>query len=83
MKLDIFDKTKSKTGQLTLPKQFEEEIRPDLIKRAVLVVQSKHRQPYGASPDAGKRSSSILSKRRRAYRGMYGFGISRVQPLTP
>jgi large subunit ribosomal protein L4e len=36
------------------------------------------RQAYGASPDAGMRHSSKLSKRRRKYRGCYGFGISRV-----
>ena len=61
-----------------MPVQFSEEIRPDLIKRAVLVLQSNKRQPYGASPKAGKRASVRLSKRRRAYRGPYGFGISRI-----
>ena len=35
-------------------------------------------EPYGASPEAGKRSSAKLSRRRHDYRGSYGFGISRV-----
>lgn len=78
MKVDVLDKSKNKTGEVTLPKQFSEEVRPDLIKRAVLSIQRENMQPYGASPDAGIRASSILSKRRRAYRGMYGHGISRT-----
>lgn len=78
MKLDIFGTTKNKTGEIKLPFQFEEEYRPDLIHRAVLAVQSHKRQAYAASSDAGKRASAKLSRRRRDYRGSYGFGISRV-----
>ena len=66
------------TGNKDLPKQFDEEIRPNLIKRAVLTIQAKNRQKYGASPEAGKRASAELSRRRHAYRGSYGIGISRV-----
>jgi len=47
-------------------------------KRAVLTYQSNRRQRYGAGKEAGKRASATLSKRRRAYRGSYGLGISRV-----
>ncbi|MBU2589731.1 MAG: 50S ribosomal protein L4 [Nanoarchaeota archaeon] len=61
-----------------LPKQFDTEYRPDLIKRAVLSLQSHNRQPYGAKTDAGLRASAELSRRRRKYRGSYGKGISRV-----
>jgi large subunit ribosomal protein L4e len=61
-----------------LPAQFNETVRPDLIKRAVLSLQSRQRQPYGASPEAGKRASAELSRRRHNYRGSYGYGISRV-----
>ncbi|MCH8328976.1 MAG: 50S ribosomal protein L4 [Nanoarchaeota archaeon] len=78
MKLDILDNSKKKTGEINLPTQFDEYIRPDLIKRAVLALQSNKRQPYGAKAEAGKRSSSIISKRRHQYRGCYGFGISRT-----
>jgi len=66
------------TGNKNLPVQFNEEIRPDLIKRAVLTIQTNRRQRYGASPDAGKRASAKLSRRRHDYRGAYGIGISRV-----
>lgn len=78
MKLPIVNKENQKTGEKELPKQFNEEYRPDLIKRAVLSLQSKARQPYGAHPEAGKRHSAELSRRRRKYRGAYGYGISRV-----
>ena len=78
MKLDIFDAAKNKTGEIKLPIQFEEELRPDLIQRAVLSVQSHKRQAYAVSTDAGKRASAKLSRRRRDYRGSYGIGISRM-----
>ena len=78
MKLTIFDLANNKVGEIQLPKQFQEELRPDLIQRTVLAIQSHRRIPYSASPSAGKRSSAKLSRRRRDYRGSYGFGISRV-----
>ena len=78
MKADILNLKGEKTKTIDLPDQFNEEIRPDLIKRAVLVIQSNKRQPYGANPRAGKRASATLSRRRRKYRGSYGHGISRV-----
>ena len=65
-------------GTIKLPVQFEEEIRPDLIKRAVLAVQSHRYQPQGTDPEAGKKFSSKLSRRRRDYKTSYGHGISRV-----
>lgn len=78
MKLDILDSANNKIGEIKLPWQFEEDFRPDLIHRAVLAIQSHKRQVYAASEEAGKRASAKLSRRRRDYRGSYGFGISRV-----
>ncbi|MBW2979999.1 50S ribosomal protein L4 [Candidatus Woesearchaeota archaeon] len=78
MKVSVLSSSKEKKKEIDLPSQFGEEIRPDLILRAVLAVQSNKRQPYGASPEAGKRASAIISKRRHDYRGSYGFGISRT-----
>jgi large subunit ribosomal protein L4e len=78
MKLEVKDVKNGKTGTIDLPTQFTEEVRADLIKRAVLVVQANNRQAYGANPDAGMRHSAELSRRRRKYRGSYGHGISRV-----
>jgi large subunit ribosomal protein L4e len=78
MKLTILDKNGKKSGEMDLPKQFKEFVRKDLIKRAVEVVEANSRQKYGAAPRAGKRHSVLVSKRRRKYRGSYGFGISRT-----
>lgn len=65
-------------GKMKLPLQFDEEMREDLIKRAVLCLQASARQPYGTDPMAGKKASAEVSRRRRKYRGSYGQGISRV-----
>jgi len=45
-------------GEIKLPKVFSFDYRPDLIKRAVLAIQSHRRQPYGTDILAGKRSSA-------------------------
>ncbi len=78
MKLKILDATSTEKGSKDLPKVFGEQIRPDLIKRAVESLQANARQRYGADPRAGKKCSAELSRRRRKYRGSYGHGISRV-----
>lgn len=75
--MDILDLEGKKIGTIKLPNQFNEEYRPDLIKKAVLSLQSKRRQKYGRNSEAGKRYSSTLSRRRRKYRGAYGHGVSR------
>lgn len=76
--MEILDIDGKGTGDKKLPVQFSEDIDPDIIKRAVLTIQSHNIQPYGADPMAGKKSSAELSRRRRKYRGSYGHGISRV-----
>lgn len=78
MQLKIKDSKNAEQGSVKLPIQFSEEFRADLVSRAVHAIQSHKRQPYGADPEAGKKSSAELSRRRRKYRGSYGFGISRV-----
>jgi large subunit ribosomal protein L4e len=78
MKLKIMNPDNTETGTINSPLQFQEPVRPDLIKKAVLALQAHHRQPYGAFPLAGKRPAATLSKRRRDYRGSYGIGISRT-----
>lgn len=78
MKLKVFNQESKEIGTKDLPKQFTEPLRKDLIKKCVHVLQGNARQQYGAHPEAGKRPSASLSKRRRKYRGSYGIGISRV-----
>jgi len=75
-------KTKTIDGkhgkEMALPSQFNEPVRTDLIKAAVLAIQSNRRQAYGAKPEAGKRASAKLSRRRHDFKTSYGIGISRV-----
>ncbi len=58
MKTVIFDVQGNKKGEIELPKVFNTDFRPDLIKRAVLAIQSHKRQPYGSDKLAGKRTSA-------------------------
>jgi large subunit ribosomal protein L4e len=77
MKVKIIGLDGKEGNEVNLPRQFSEAFRPDLIKKAVLVIQSHNIQKTGVNPKAGMRSSSYLSKRRRRYRGTYGPGRSR------
>jgi len=57
-------------GSIELPEFFEEEVREDLIKRAVIASQSSRFQPQGVDWYAGKRTS--------AFSVGPGRGVSRV-----
>lgn len=78
MELRVLSTENKETGKKKLPKQFEEPVRHDLVKKAVESIQSNKRQAYGAKPGAGKRASAEISRRRHKFRGAYGHGISRV-----
>ena len=78
MKLSILNQKKEDIGKLELPSQFQEEVRPDLIKRAIIAIHYNDRQPYGADLRAGKKASAKVSRRRHSYKTSYGLGISRV-----
>ena len=58
MKTVVFDVQGKQKGEIELPKVFNTNFRPDLIKRAVLAIQSHKRQPYGSNKLAGKRTSA-------------------------
>lgn len=78
MKVQIKTIKGTEKGNIELPKQFSEPIRPDLIRRAFRVFRSHTFQQYGADPRAGMKVSAYLSKRRHKYRGCYGIGWSRT-----
>ena len=67
---DIFDLQGKATGKIVLPKVFSTPLRPDVIKRAVLAIQSNRLQPQGRDPMAGKKTTAQS-------RGT-GSGIARV-----
>lgn len=78
MKIKLMSLNGSSKGNVEVPETFLAPFRPDLIKKAFKVFMTWTRQAYGSDPKAGMKSSAKLSRRRRAYRGSYGFGISRV-----
>ncbi len=51
-------KGKATKETVALPSQFETPYRPDVIKRAVLAVQSRRYQPHGVDELAGKRNTA-------------------------
>jgi large subunit ribosomal protein L4e len=53
----IFDLDGKAVGKLRVPAVFKTPLRPDVIKRAVLSIQSRRFQPQGRDPLAGKRRS--------------------------
>jgi len=54
----IFSLEGKPTGKTTLPDVFDTPLRPDIIKRAVLSIQSHRLQHQGRDPMAGKRTSA-------------------------
>lgn len=53
----VFDLDGKATGKLKVPAVFKTPLRPDVIKRAVVTLQSHRFQPQGRDPLAGKRKS--------------------------
>jgi large subunit ribosomal protein L4e len=69
----VFDLKGEETGKVRLPQIFKTPRRPDIIKRAVVTIQSHRFQPQGRDPMAGKRTTAES-------RGV-GLGIARVPRL--
>ena len=69
----VFDLKGKATGKVRLSQVFRTPLRPDVIKRAVIAIQSHRFQPQGRDPMAGKRTTAES-------RGV-GMGISRVSRL--
>ncbi|KUK63887.1 MAG: 50S ribosomal protein L4 [Methanoculleus marisnigri] len=59
MKAQVRTLTGEIAHEIDLPEIFTEEYRPDLIKRAVLALQSTRFQPHGTNPYAGMRTSAV------------------------
>lgn len=69
----VFDLKGEEVSTLNLPQIFNTPSRPDVIKRAVVAIQSHKYQPQGRDPMAGKRTTAES-------RGT-GLGISRMPRL--
>jgi len=68
--VEIFDLQGKPSGKIDLPDVFSTPLRPGVIKRAVLAIQSNRLQPQGRDPMAGKKTTAES-------RGT-GSGIARV-----
>ncbi len=55
---EIFDLQGKSSGKTALPTIFSTPLRPDVIKRAVLAIQSSRIQPQGRDPMAGKKTTA-------------------------
>jgi large subunit ribosomal protein L4e len=73
MKANVIDLSGNASGEIQLPPVFEEEYRPDIIKRAVLAAQANRLQSYGPHFYAGMNTS--------AQSWGPGHGVSRVLRL--
>lgn len=58
MKVNVYSIEGEVNGDIELPAIFNEEYRPDLIKRAVISSQTARVQPWGNDPMAGKRTTA-------------------------
>lgn len=58
MKVNVYSMEGEVKGDIELPAIFNEEFRPDLIKRAVISSQTARVQPWGNDPMAGKRTTA-------------------------
>ncbi|MEM5812795.1 MAG: 50S ribosomal protein L4 [Candidatus Aenigmatarchaeota archaeon] len=78
-KIKVYDINGNFKEEMELPEFMKSEYRPDVIKKVVTFQQSSKRQPYGADPLAGKRTSAHYHGRRRRERwSMMGRGMSRM-----
>src|SRR3989344_8716463 len=81
MKVDFFDLDGKSKGKIELPEVFHEQIREDLIRRAVIATLSNRRQPYGVDPMAGKRTSAHYHGYRRHRYTMMNKEMARMPRL--
>lgn len=58
MKAKVIDLSGTEIREVELPDVFDEEYRPDLIKKAVLAAQANRLQPYGSSLRSGLGTSA-------------------------
>ncbi|MGC9443587.1 MAG: 50S ribosomal protein L4 [Candidatus Methanospirareceae archaeon] len=92
----VLDLSGKVVKEISLPPVFLEEYRPDLIKRAVLALQSNRFQPKGTDPLAGRRTSAEswgpgrgvarvprVTDGRRAARAPQTVGGRRAHPPKP
>lgn len=81
MKAKVRSISGSDAGEVELPFHFSEQVRPDIISRAVIAAQHNRMQPHGNDPRAGKRSSAKFKGTRKGWGHSYNYGQSRIPRL--
>ncbi len=81
MKATVYGIDGSKKSETSLGRAFSADVRPDLIKKAVLYEQSLMRQAYGADPEAGKRTSAHYHGRRDVRHTMMNREMARMKRI--
>ncbi|MDI6819383.1 MAG: 50S ribosomal protein L4 [Candidatus Hodarchaeaceae archaeon] len=71
MKVHVFSLDGKPLEEIELPPIFEEELRPDVVRRAVISAQTARLQPWGTDVTAGKRTSAETWGK--------GHGVARVR----
>jgi len=80
MKTKLIDKTGKEKGSVDLPKNFSARIREDILLKVFEAQKGIYAQAYGSMEGAGAQysASGISRKKRHAWKGTYGKGISRI-----
>ncbi len=81
MKIPVYDLKGKVKAQITVAKAFRAPVRKDIIERAFLAERSKERQPYGADPLAGKRTSAHYHGRRHYRYSMMNREMARMKRI--
>jgi large subunit ribosomal protein L4e len=81
MKIPVYNLKGDQKRSITVARAFSRPVRPDLIRRAVLAEQAAMRQPYGADPEAGKRTSAHYHGRRGIRHSMMNREMARMKRI--
>lgn len=74
----VYDLECKVVEEIKLPEVFSEKFSQDVIKKAFLAERASERQPYGADPLAGKRTSAHYHGRRKYRYAMMNKEMSRI-----
>ena len=68
-KVPVYSIDGKKVKEIELPKVFFTELEPELIRRAVIAIQSAKKQPKGVKPGAGMKVAEYRGKRSLPFHG--------------
>jgi len=82
MQVPVYDTKGKEVGKVEIPSALLVYKRKDMIKKAFLAEQSEMRQPYGADPLAGQRSSAYYHGRRAKRNSMMNREMARMKRIV-